>query len=414
MKNEEKKDVKKTNTSKKTSTSKANTSKGKNVNTATSKKPVTEKKTIEKQEVEVRKDEVKKVKVSNTSADKVVIFIIVGACILIALLVFGFVFYKSNYEAVVKTDYGIVSKSEYTVYYKMFAPMLQYYGYTTSQIPEVIANKAGTDKVILAKAKEMGVTLKTEDAEEIEEVFSDSEQITTWKESGINIAILKELYEEDYIISAYIEKLAETATSEEVLSYLKSTYGDEADMNEYNTSHILIKTTKTDDSGNSTTMSDTEKAEAYQKAQALLVRVNSGEDFATVAKENSEDTGTAQDGGKFTFYDGDSVLEEYKKAAQSLTDGQIYNGIVETTAGYHIIKLDSKVENGRANSSSERTYYANDVVNEYSITETIDINTDVLNKLVESITGTKVEDSTEDDSLTDTDDVAETVVTPAE
>lgn len=415
MENKEKNKQTKKNATKKPSTAKQTTTAKKVVEKKGENKSEVEKKEIVETSKKVEKNkEVKKVKLKNTSADKVVIFIIVGACVLIALLVFGFVFYKSNYEAVVKTDYGIVNKSEYTVYYKMFAPMLQYYGYTTSQIPEVIANKAGTDKVILAKAKEMGVTLKSEDAAEIEEVFSDSEQITKWKESGINVAILKKLYEDDYIISAYIEKLAESATSEEVLNYLKSTYGDDADMYEYNTSHILVKTTKTDETGNSTAMNDTEKAEAYKKAQTLFTRVNSGEDFATVAKENSEDTGTATDGGKFTFYDGDSVLEEYKKAALSLSAGQIYNGIVETTAGYHIIKLDSKVENGRVNSSSERTYYANEVVNEYSVKENIEIKTDILNTLVESITGVKADDTTSTTDETDTSNVGETVLTPAE
>ena len=418
MENEEKKNAKKTSTTKKTTTAKKTTSAKKVVEKKETKKPVVEKQEEKKQEVVVKKEEpkkveVKKVKVSSVSTDKVVIFIIVGACVLIALLVFGFVFYKSNYEAVVKTEYGIVNKSEYTVYYKMFAPMLQYYGYTTSQIPEVIANKAGTDKVILAKAKELGVTLRSEDAAEIEEVFSDSDQVTKWKESGINIAILRKLYEEDYIISAYIEKLAENATTEEMINYLKSTYGDDADMYEYNTSHMLIKTTKTDESGNSTAMSDTEKASALSKAQALLARVNSGEDFATLAKENSEDTGTAAEGGKFTFYDGDSVLEEYKKAALSLSDGQIYNGIVETKAGYHIIKLDSKVENGRANSSSERKYYANEIVNKYSATEKIDINTDVLNKLIETITGVKSESSDITDQGTQ-DNVTDNVETSVE
>lgn len=413
MENEEKKNTKKTGATKKTTTSKKTTSAKKVVEKKEMEKAVVEKKEVDVKKEVPKKEEVKKVKVSSVSTDKVVIFIIVGACVLISLLVFGFVFYKSNYEAVVKTEYGIVNKSEYTVYYKMFAPMLQYYGYTNSQIPEVIANKAGTDKVILAKAKELGVTLRSEDATEIEEVFSDSEQVTKWKESGINISILRKLYEEDYIISAYIEKLAENATTEEMINYLKSTYGDDADMYEYNTSHMLIKTTKTDESGNSTTMNDTEKASALSKAQTLLARANSGEDFATLAKENSEDTGTATEGGKFTFYDGDSVLEEYKKAALSLSDGQIYNGIVETTAGYHIIKLDSKVENGRANSSSERKYYANEIVNKYSSTEKIEINTDVLNKLIETITGVKADDTTSEGS-DETDNITDNVTTSVE
>lgn len=374
--------------------------------------PKKEEKKVEKKETkkeekkveelkEVKKDEEKKaeVKISKVNTDKVVIFSIVGFCILVALGVFFFVFYKSNYEAVVDTDYGMVNKNEYTVYYKMFAPMLEYYGYQSTQIPSVIANKAGTDKIILAKAKEANITLSDEDKAAIDKVFSDKDQISTWQQSGINISILRKLYEEDYIITAYINKLAEDASDEDILKYIKETYGENADLYEYNTRHILLKTTTTGEDGTSSKMSDEQKATVFAKAQGLLARALAGEDFATLAKENSED-GTASDGGAFTFYDGDSIYEEYEKASKSLEAGQVYAQIVETEAGYHIIKLDSKVENGRSKSSTIRSSYANEKVNNLSTSEKIDIKTDVLNKLIETITGvattTDTDDSTSD------------------
>lgn len=376
----------------------------------------TEAKKVEKKEEkkieevkEVKKDEEKKteVKISKVNTDKVVIFSIVGFCILVALGAFFFVFYKSNYEAVVDTDYGMVNKNEYTVYYKMFAPMLEYYGYQSTQIPSVIANKAGTDKIILAKAKEANVTLSDEDKAAIDKVFSDKDQISTWQQSGINISILRKLYEEDYIITAYINKLAEDASDEDILKYIKETYGENADLYEYNTRHILLKTTTTGEDGTSSKMSDEQKATVFAKAQGLLARALAGEDFATLAKENSED-GTASDGGAFTFYDGDSIYEEYEKASKSLEAGQVYAQIVETDAGYHIIKLDSKVENGRSKSSTIRSSYANEKVNNLSTSEKIDIKTDVLNKLIETITGvattTDTDDSTSD--VTDSTDAS--------
>lgn len=377
--------------------------------------PKKEEKKVEKKETkkeekkveelkEVKKDEEKKaeVKISKVNTDKVVIFSIVGFCILVALGVFFFVFYKSNYEAVVDTDYGMVNKNEYTVYYKMFAPMLEYYGYQSTQIPSVIANKAGTDKIILAKAKEANITLSDEDKAAIDKVFSDKDQISTWQQSGINISILRKLYEEDYIITAYINKLAEDASDEDILKYIKETYGENADLYEYNTRHILLKTTTTGEDGTSSKMSDEQKATVFAKAQGLLARALAGEDFATLAKENSED-GTASDGGAFTFYDGDSIYEEYEKASKSLEAGQVYAQIVETDAGYHIIKLDSKVENGRSKSSTIRSSYANEKVNNLSTSEKIDIKTDVLNKLVETITGVATTTDT-DDNTSDTDD----------
>lgn len=322
--------------------------------------------------------------------DKIIIISIVVGVILLAAILFGVVFYKTNMESVVKFDGGSVTKAEFTVYYKTFAPMLQYYGYPESAIGSQIANKSAIDKILLKEAKNAGVTLSDEDKKTVDDTFADKEKVASFVEQGIDVSLMKELYYNDYVISAYIEKLKSEAKAEDILAYIKTIYGEDADYTEYNTSHILFKTT---DSSTGSAMTDEQKATVKEKAEGVLARVKAGEDFATLAKDFSED-GTASDGGKFKMYMDDSVYKEYSDAVKSLKAGEVYATLVQTEAGFHIIKLDSTVENGRANSDNEKEEFVNNNINNLSTSKNVKFDEAKLTKLIEQITGTKITDDT--------------------
>ena len=245
-----------------------------------------------KEEIEKNESEkalIKKAKKASNNDTKIILGI-VFAVIFIAVGIFGYYFYKLNSEVIATYDGGKVTAADYEVYYKTFAPMLEYYGYPASIIPEQIANKAALDQIIVVMATEAGVTVSDEDKASVEEVFNDEEQLATFVEQGIDIGRMKKLYMNDYLISAYLEKLAAEAKDEDVINYLKTTYSQdtELDLNQYNTSHILFKTV--DDEDNE--LSEEDKNAKKAQAQAALNRVLNGEDFATVAKELSEDAGT--------------------------------------------------------------------------------------------------------------------------
>lgn len=106
-------------------------------------------------------------------------------------------------------------------------------------------------------------------------------------------------------------------------------------------------------------MSQTEKDEAYNTAKSLLTRIMNGENFDNLAKEYSNDEGTREDGGKYTVYMNGNTVEEYVQAVKSLSEGQVYNGIVETAYGYHIIKLNKIISNGIAEYEEYREELAN-------------------------------------------------------
>lgn len=74
------------------------------------------------------------------------------------------------------------------------------------------------------------------------------------------------------------------------------------------------------------------------EAQALKIRLESGEDFASLASEYSADIGSASSGGDLGFSDGSVFPEAFEAAAAKLVEGGI-SAPVETDAGIHLIKV---------------------------------------------------------------------------
>ena len=80
--------------------------------------------------------------------------------------------------------------------------------------------------------------------------------------------------------------------------------------------------------------------EAKAKAQELLKKALAGEDFAQLAKDNSEDPGSKDNGGDLDFAKQGMFVPEFDKVlfGGNLQDGEIYPQLVETQFGWHIIK----------------------------------------------------------------------------
>ncbi len=81
---------------------------------------------------------------------------------------------------------------------------------------------------------------------------------------------------------------------------------------------------------------------ALKRAQAVReLVVDKGYDFAEMAKEYSEDPGSAQKGGDLGFVSRSTLVREYAEAASRLEPGE-FSQIVESQFGFHIIKLIEK------------------------------------------------------------------------
>jgi peptidyl-prolyl cis-trans isomerase C len=103
-------------------------------------------------------------------------------------------------------------------------------------------------------------------------------------------------------------------------------------------SHILLLT---QDPVTKQPLPPEKKKEKEKLIKELKARADKGEDFAALAKQYSEDPGSKDNGGEYTFARG-RMVPEFEAAAFSLKTNQI-SDVVETQYGYHIIKLLEKI-----------------------------------------------------------------------
>jgi peptidyl-prolyl cis-trans isomerase C len=102
--------------------------------------------------------------------------------------------------------------------------------------------------------------------------------------------------------------------------------------------HVLLGTK---DPATNQEFSDEQKKEKKATAEKVLARARKGEDFASLVKEYSDDSGSKERGGEYTFPRG-RMVPEFEAAAFSLNTNQI-SDIVTTQFGFHIIKVNEKI-----------------------------------------------------------------------
>jgi peptidyl-prolyl cis-trans isomerase D len=78
-----------------------------------------------------------------------------------------------------------------------------------------------------------------------------------------------------------------------------------------------------------------------QKAQDLLAKIRAGGDFAELAKEQSQDSGSAAEGGELGLIEKGTMDPAFEKAAFDLTEIGTVSEVVKSNFGYHIIKLNA-------------------------------------------------------------------------
>ncbi len=84
---------------------------------------------------------------------------------------------------------------------------------------------------------------------------------------------------------------------------------------------------------------DEQRQEAYQEAQALAAQAQQEpERFADLAKEHSQDTGSASQGGDLGWLNQGTLPKELDEAIFTLGQGEI-SDVIEGADGYHIFKI---------------------------------------------------------------------------
>lgn len=306
--------------------------------------------------------------------------LIIGIVVLVVLLLTAgiviYYFWGVNSEVLVKYNGGEITRGEYEAVYRYWAPQLVYYGYDSDMVDDIIVDEILLNQVMYITATEAGYTLSEEDKKSVDDEFAKEDSVAALRSSGINPDILKEFFYKNAVVSAYLAEYEEKATTEQVKDYIVGTEGEDADLNLYKTRHILIAV---EDGA-----TDEEKATAKKEAENLLAKIKKGEDLAELAIENSDDSGTAADGGAFEMVNNSTVDEAYREAVLSLKEGKLHSTVVESDFGYFIIKLESIEKNGRLTYSGDISYFVNDYIDGV-ITAAFDPETEENQKQLEKV-----------------------------
>ncbi|CAM3978224.1 peptidylprolyl isomerase [Roseateles saccharophilus] len=120
-------------------------------------------------------------------------------------------------------------------------------------------------------------------------------------------------------------------SEDDLQNYYKENASRYGAPEERRASHILIKV----DRG----APAEERAKAKAKAEEILAQVRKNPaSFAELAKKNSQDPGSAVNGGDLDFFGRGAMVKEFDAAVYAMKQGEISN-LVETDFGYHIIQM---------------------------------------------------------------------------
>ncbi len=138
----------------------------------------------------------------------------------------------------------------------------------------------------------------------------------------------KEQVKVDYI-SLNVADIAKTIdiTDEDIAKHYQENLTSFTETEQRRVSHILIE------------FVDGDEDAAKAQAETVLTRLEQGEDFATLAKEVSNDTFSGENGGDLEWLEPGVMEESFDEAALALVNIGDISPLVKTSFGYHILKL---------------------------------------------------------------------------
>jgi foldase protein PrsA len=201
-----------------------------------------------------------------------------------------------------------------------------------------------TEKVLLQEADKLGLKPSDDDTNkkvddqinQYKAQYSEEGQFESLLQANnLTEDQLRDLLKKQVITSAVQDSVIKdvAVTDDDVQTYYnenkdsKYTVGAGATV-----SHILIAEKASDGS--------VDFDASLTKANALKAKLDAGADFATLAKENSADPGSKDQGGNLGFqaYNTQQLVPEFVEGFKNLKEGEI-SAPVKSQYGYHIIKV---------------------------------------------------------------------------
>ncbi|OXS72485.1 hypothetical protein B1B04_15975 [Lysinibacillus sp. KCTC 33748] len=183
-----------------------------------------------------------------------------------------------------------------------------------------------TNKIVELEAKKEGVSVSEDiiqgEYEELAESYGGEESLqAALEENGLTEQSVKDNIHM-YQLTKNVIATTVDISDEEVAQYFEDNKDSYGQKEEVVASQILLEDETT--------------------AKDVLAKIKAGEDFADLAKTYSIDTTTNEAGGEIGYISRGQMEEQFEEVAFGLEKGSI-SDIVQTSEGYHIIKVTDKV-----------------------------------------------------------------------
>jgi parvulin-like peptidyl-prolyl isomerase len=218
------------------------------------------------------------------------------------------------------------------------AQLKQYDAARLKQVLEQSAVQLAERKLLLDAAAAAKTVVSPEELDKaLQEQYSRAGDEKKFQEvlasNGISLDYVKSSVQANLLIDKYLND-AMAAQSSATEDEIQKAYQQDKTAS---VRHILLLTQG---------KSDQEKQAIRQKMEEILARAKSGEDFAGLAKQYSEDPGSKDKGGLYEDFGRGQMVKPFEEAAFSVPIGQI-SDIVETQYGYHIIQVVDRKKESR-------------------------------------------------------------------
>ncbi len=276
------------------------------------------------------------------------------AGLLAVVLLLGLLGSGSLLAKVVNKTVAVVNNEIITLedFNKKAGPMLEQYRrlYKGTDIEEKIKemkkemlDQMVEEKILRQEAKKQNIIVTKQDiqkgVDEVKKRFSPENNYKEYKEELKRQGYTEKGFENDIkeqlmvmqLIDKEIKGKATLPNEAEVKKYYDEHKKELKQDEQVRARHILIRV---DEKADLKTQSA-----ALKKIQEVQAKVKKGEDFATLAKEYSEDPGSKENGGDLGFFSKDTMVPEFSKVAFALKTGKV-SDVVKTSFGYHLIKVE--------------------------------------------------------------------------
>ncbi|MEO3865543.1 SurA N-terminal domain-containing protein [Rheinheimera fenheensis] len=227
-----------------------------------------------------------------------------------------------------------------------YLALLRQAGYQPDQFRELIREQMSRNQLVMgllgsefATAKEMQLLLKlqqqTRDISFLRFKAADyagQVSITDQMLQDYYTLNLAQFETEQKVAVEYVEISAQTlaadeqVTADEIAAYYDANKARYTREERRQVAHIMLE-------------SEEDNADVAAQAEQLLKQLNDGADFAELAKANSADTFSAENGGVLDWLAPGDMDADFEQAAFALeSEGQL-SQVVKSAYGYHIIKL---------------------------------------------------------------------------